>query len=150
MTGKQSVLGLAYEPVCNRLTLNLVLLPSCLLISLKVGSPRTPFWPSFGCPLVHFCMWHVRDCLLWSQDKHIHPARHRQTTRCTFADFCLVNSRDQFAASILLLGVVWVFSKVSGYLSISDPVWIHSGALGHPTTPVRHVAMKGKLTTHFE
>lgn len=80
------------DPICtwvwtgnNRLTLNLLSLLTWLLGSLKggdktVGSPRTPFCPSFGCLLVHFCMWQVSDCLLWSQDKHIHPDRCWQTT----------------------------------------------------------------------
>lgn len=51
----------------------------------SMESPRTPFSPSFGCLLVHFCVCQVGDCLPWSQDKHIHQpgtGRHSLWHQC--------------------------------------------------------------------
>lgn len=72
---------------------------------------------------------------------------HWQTIHWPFADFRLLDSTRQLADTLKDLFIC----KVSCYLrSISDPVWIHSGAVAHPIIPARHGAVKGKLTIHFK
>ena len=148
MTGKQSVSGLEQQPhpepgVTTRL-------PPYLIKGgdKSTDSPRTPFCPTFGCPLVGSAMWHS-DCRLWAQDKRLHPDRHWQIIHGPCNQQTAVYS--QYLVDLFLGWVLVFFSpKVSSYLSsISDPVWIHSGALGHPATPVGPAPRKGKLT-HFK
>lgn len=127
------------HPICtwlwtgnNRLTLNLLSLLSWLLSSLKAGISVEP--PSLSCAQALDACWCTAVC-----DKLVTACCEARTSTSTqvLAD----NPSDISLQPVFSRGL---FSQESGYpRCIRDPVWTQSGALAHPASPVRHVAMKG-------